>query len=87
MPQFGTVELVMDKKHHLKVSTMQATVLLVLENHQGVDIEELTQLMQHPDINVLKKILDGLTLANILIQKDSRFMLRDAKDVKDADIN
>ena len=57
MPWFGTVDLVLDRKHQLRVNTGQATCLLLIENKGKLSMSSLADSLAGMDQTLLRKLL------------------------------
>lgn len=45
MPWFGTVDLILDRRHQVRVNTGQATCLLIIEARGKLSVSDLSECM------------------------------------------
>ena len=64
---FGTVELVLDKRHKLVVNTGLATCLMMIEERRKIPSSELAECMGGLEATIFSKLLQPLIDSSVVI--------------------
>ena len=75
---FGTVELMLDKRHKIHVCTGHASCLLMVADMVQVSNDDLARLMGSIDPSLLRQLLEPLFDSSVLTEDNGMLKITDA---------
>ena len=79
---FGTVELLVDKKHSITVSTGQATCLLRIEEKQKVSNKDLSDYLVGTDPTLMRSLITPLIDSTVVTEVLGYYQIEEPKAIE-----
>ena len=81
---FGTVELVLDKRHKLVVNTGLATCLMMIEERRKIPSSELAECMGGLDATIFAKLLQPLLDSTVVTLEAGEYSISEPSQIEPA---
>ena len=79
---FGTVDLILDKKHSFRVSTGLATCLFMIDERRNLSNRDLAEQMSGIDPTLLRKLLGPVLNSGVVCEEDGSYSIESPGDIE-----